>query len=888
MWRRCPPGEVAFRILGTAFGEEQPTPPVPGLVAARTHALPPFQEAAVARVRRALARRGGVLLADAVGLGKTYVSLAVAEERLRAGGDVLVIVPAALRTVWSRPLGRITRSTDPPGGVRVVSHTQLSRGVTIREAVGPRLIIVDEAHRFRNPTTLRYRALARLMSAGARDTPSREGGRARPELLLVTATPINNTLADLYHLVRLFLPDDGLRGSGVASVRAVFDTDPPDSAGLRAVVRELVVRRSRPMVERRYGPMRATHPSPTTPASGFTARSDIPAAGRGEMPVGFPRRAQPRIHRYRDPGLPLRVTAIETLDLAVYGAGAAPLARLGLLKRMDSSPAAFAASLRRLRAYLEAFVEAARAGRLLQPGDRSPAGDGDPLQLPLLGIVATPAPPDIDLDTLAASALADRRTVNALIRDIPPDGVGGAKADTLAALLASLAGDRVLVFTEYRDTAAALWRQLSAGARVARIDGSGAWLGCHPAGRRTVVERFAPFANRGPRPPEREQVDVLIATDVLAEGLNLQDARHVISYDLPWNPVRLLQRIGRVDRLGSPHEEVVPHLFVPAHGLDAALGLTRRLRAKLHGISAVLDEPQTDELLQGLASGRAHRIETAIRAVEGDDLSDPWERLRTLWLTVPPGGARIPTVTDPLSEGLRIWGAVCVRGKGRTPGETRPSGESRRPAHAEGRGAGERDRLWAVVLLTGASAGEDRKPDVQLLEVTYDGGVRPLGDTGADALARALAGDDSYPCQEGEGPTDRLRPILAAVAAHQTTLAARGSAPTALGTHDPAARLARRVRGLLYDAGAGLSPAAIRDAERVLRTLSHPLPPAVEDDVDRLLEGDAAPGEDAAELLSAAAELLESYGVYSPDERAADTAANGTVRAVLIVPREPG
>ncbi|MGK7311146.1 MAG: helicase-related protein [Candidatus Longimicrobiales bacterium M2_2A_002] len=866
---------MAFRILRAVFGEEEAARPFSGPAGARTHALTPFQEAAVERVRRALERRGGVLLADAVGLGKTYVALAVAEERLRTGADVLVLVPAALRTVWSRPLHRIAGAAEQTGRVRILSHTQLSRGVTVPETDGPRMVIVDEAHRFRNPATLRYRALARLMSAGAGDTSPRGPGGARSELLLVTATPVNNALTDLYHLVRLFLPDDGLRGSGVASVRAVFDTDPPDPAGLRVLVRELIVRRSRPMVERRYGAIRT-------------------APGRGGTPVGFPRRAPPRIHRYRDPRVPLQVNAIETLELAVYGPGAAPLARLGLLKRMDSSPAAFAVSLRRLRAYLEACAEAARAGRLLQPGDRTAPGDGDPLQLPLLGIVAAPAPPDIDLDALAASAVADRRTVDALMRDTPADGAGGAKADALSTLLDSLTGEAVLVFTEYRDTAASLWRELSTSARVARIDGSGAWLGTHPAGRRTVVERFAPFANHRPMPPERERVEVLIATDVLAEGLNLQDARHVISYDLPWNPVRLLQRIGRVDRMGSPHDEVVPHLFVPAHGLDAALGLTRRLRAKLHGISAVLDEPQTDALLQGLAAGRCDRVETAIRAVEGDDLSDPWERLRTLWLTARAGGTATPAAKDPLLRGQCVWGETLLHGETRSLGETlslgetRRSGELRRSGHPEGQGVDGSDRLRAVVLLSGPPSGGGREPDAQLLEVTTGGGVRPLGDTGADALARALAGDHSCGDPAGEGPADRLRPILAAVAGQQTTLAARDSAPVALGTHDPAARLARRVRGLLANAGAGLSPVTIREAERVLRVLSAPLPPAVGDAVARFLGGDVGPDPQPADLVAAAADLLGSWGLDGRDNRAADTGLDTTVRAVLITSSERG
>ena len=106
------------------------------------------------------------------------------------------------------------------------------------------------------------------------------------------------------------------------------------------------------------------------------------------------------------------------------------------------------------------------------------------------------------------------------------------KQAALIALLDRARDEKIVVFTEYRDTAEALWRALAARRRVGRVDGAGAWLGLRPSGRRLVVERFAPLANGSPPAPELERVDVLIATDVLAEGVNLQDARLVISYDL--------------------------------------------------------------------------------------------------------------------------------------------------------------------------------------------------------------------------------------------------------------------------------------------------------------------------------------------------------------------
>ena len=543
---RCTPREAALRLLDAAFGAELPSAAgsrsrlqmESGAV--RTFPLAPFQEAGLLRLRRLLGLYGGAVLADDVGLGKTYVGLALIEEQLRAGAGVVVAAPAALRRHWE---GRLRAFRGSGASPVFVSHARLSRGAAPVGQGTKRLLVVDEAHRFRNPQSRRYAALAR-MAREATET----------HVLLITASPINNSTADLYHLLRLFLADDGLRDAGVPSLRAAFESGqdgtaaPSAGPALTAVVRAVVVRRTRAVAEDRF-------------------RTVIGPEG-----ARFPRRSPVRAVEYDRPGLTEAVAAIQSLELLPFEGNASALVRMNLLKRLDSGSTAFQRSAERLRGGLESCREAALAGRLLRPGRASGDSDGDPLQLLMPALLADPAPPDIDLDGLAESLRRDLQR----LEDLGPTVAMDRKLGALRGHLAGLAPERVLVFTEYRDTAEEIWRGLARTTRVGRVDGSGAWLGRTPAGRRAVIERFAPAAN-GRSFPDRERVDVLVATDVLAEGLNLQDARHVISYDLPWNPVRLLQRIGRIDRLGSPHDEVVPHLFVPRQGLDAVLGLTRAI-----------------------------------------------------------------------------------------------------------------------------------------------------------------------------------------------------------------------------------------------------------------------------------------------------------------------
>ncbi|NIP81353.1 MAG: hypothetical protein GWM90_19915, partial [Gemmatimonadetes bacterium] len=386
--------------------------------------------------------------------------------------------------------------------------------------------------------------------------------------------------------------------------------------------------------------------------------------------------------------------------------------------------------LERLRGLCQEFVRAAESGRVIAPRAATRrAADGDPLQLVLTDLVADPAAPGVDLRAAAASADRDLRRVEALLRSLDRDDP---KLAALERLLDAVAPEPVIVFTEFRDTAAYLQRSLL-DRRVARIDGAGAWLGRHPAGRRNVVERFAPRANGRPPPPAREAVRVLVATDVVAEGLNLQDARLVISYDLPWNPVRLLQRIGRVDRLGSRHLEVVPYLFAPDRGLDAVLGLTRRLRAKLHGIVGALGDEGGDLLLTALTR-EPSALQDAMHAVERARTLDPRETLRTLWIRERGRGPVVGSPASPASPTSRDPGRPRTRPVRQEPCSARhsiPTHPEPRVAHLPVPPRHPAAGIAALALLA-------RGPGTCLVEITARGDVREPGEGAVAALETAL------------------------------------------------------------------------------------------------------------------------------------------------------
>jgi len=483
--------------------------------------LAPHQVPAAARLRAIMARYGGALLADAVGLGKSYVALAVA---LTLGEPFALVVPAVLIHQWRALLAQ--HDVQAP----MLTHEALS-GSAIRPTAYPtiRLLVVDEAHRFRNPETNRYGALARLAV-----------GR---QVLLVTATPVHNRVADLFYLFRLFLRDHDLTVLGVPSLRRAARGE-LDPLTLAAVAARLGVARSRERAR-----------------AGYRA---------GSVALSFPERAASEVVRagaMPEPQLGELVRSVAQLEAGRAGG----LLRLVLLSQLASSLPAFRASLARYEAFLDLARAAAAEGRALERRDFQrlfPRAETDDLQLTLLPLLLPPG--------AAAASNRDRGVVRRL-RDLA-SATSDPKADALARLLAQRDG-KTIVFVQSRATVRYLLRRL-AGRRVAAVTGEAGLFGRDAVGRAEVLRAFAPRAQGAPPPAPALETDILIATDLVSEGLNLQDAARVIHYDLPWSPARLAQRVGRVDRAGSPHARIETVTFVPPPPLAEALALERRLLDK--------------------------------------------------------------------------------------------------------------------------------------------------------------------------------------------------------------------------------------------------------------------------------------------------------------------
>ena len=616
----------------------------------------------------------GAFLCDGVGLGKTFVGLMLLERlAVHDKKKVLLLVPKSGRkAVWEAELKRRLPDLigDDWSNLRIFNHTDLSSPRQLerleRIAVQCDAIVIDEAHNFRNPGLAgtatkresRYRILQRLA--------------AGKQMFLLTATPVNNGVFDLMHLIQLFAQDGASFASeGVHSIRGHFrtlekkvraandidDDGPPEADVDQTVavgpareifeadplVRALVVQRSRAYVK----------------------ASQI-AESRGQ--AVFPEREAPRVAAYTlspvqqrlldvvveafDRGRPLLKLAI--YDLSEWARDASKLdefdrgrreqvvqlIRIGLIKRLESSTPAFELSCARLFKRLLNFWRAQatnddertrfevwkkrHAGALEQVRalvDEGPVddqgADGEEADDTLAddldawiddGEYEELAPDAYRLAEVLEETKADLEQLARfldVLRDFTP-----AQDGKLAALMALMQTDpvlsrhKVLIFTEYHATARHLRRRLQAAGLqgVAQVDST------TKTPRELIVRAFSPYYNRASSAElaaeGREEICVLIATDVLSEGLNLQDATRLINYDLHWNPVRLMQRVGRVDRRLNPEIEakltadhpdaaalrgrVVYWNFLPTGALEQYLRLYARLDRKASGIARLL------------------------------------------------------------------------------------------------------------------------------------------------------------------------------------------------------------------------------------------------------------------------------------------------------------
>jgi hypothetical protein len=606
-----PPYLIYLRVLFALYGEElaeeeREMGEIP---------LTTFQQHGVWRALRIMKRCGGVLIADGVGLGKTFLAGDIIRLVKARRQRVLLICPAALRdSTWRDFLDRYDLKVDCVSYEQLANDRQLGgEEPHLRSALEDyALVVIDESHAYRNPDApARAGVLRRLLLGPRRD------------LVMMTATPVNNSLWDLYHLLRYFVKQDAFFADrGVLSLRERFQdamhVDPfnlnPDM--LYPVIDATTVKRTREFIKRHYANdlvmlpdgtrVPIQFPKPVASSITYDLETILPGfMAELETALDPPNGSLPllTLARYQPENYPAGQPP-STLDTAIVG-----LIRSGLLKRFESSVHAFACTTEKMAREHGLFLKALDQGIVLRKTffkELSAAEGDDELIEELMECGDhTDAASKYDVATLRRDAESDRKLLAAMHQRAAKvkedeDIKLAVLVEELVKVVRQAQEDaatpederrcrKVLVFSFYEDTVnwieGFLDRVIERDKRLSCYRGRTASVAGnevrHGVSRRDAVWGFAPESSGAPPGSREDRFDLLVCTDVLAEGLNLQQSCNIINFDMPWNPMRLVQRHGRIDRIGSPHKRVFLRTYFPDAQLDALLNLEARVRRKL-------------------------------------------------------------------------------------------------------------------------------------------------------------------------------------------------------------------------------------------------------------------------------------------------------------------
>ncbi|HEV2046028.1 MAG TPA: helicase-related protein [Chthoniobacterales bacterium] len=558
--------------------------------------LTDFQWAAVQSALRILKRQNGVILGDVVGFGKTLMGTALlkwlhARERWRA----LIICPKQLRSMWEK------YNNEYGLRAKVLTLGQIRSpnfDWAILEDFEPRLALVDESHNFRHSDTEQYKQASDYLRK-----------RGLPVICL-TATPRNRLAKDVFNQIALFHPEDAIDlGVTPPSLSKYFRLVDKHEREMPPLLQHFMVRRTRTHIREHWPNAQINGRKLIFPDRKLTTiKYNINKAYNGlydklrrliEPPN--PKEGKTQGLRYARYGLIDYVDAAMRSqspykDLARAGLRLSGLMRSLLFKRLESSVEAFRCTVSHLLESHRLFLALLKEGKISAGEDVEPllkdleegdAEDEDLLES-LRGVSAKYDIKSFDRTRLEADITNDVHCLQK-IRDAvePITPAHDAKLQRLIKWLdeeSLLRQHKLLVFTQFSDTGEYLYKNLRSKYRNLEFADS------KRSDLTGVVRRFAPIANNVPGGNVEQPIQVLIATDVLSEGLNLQDAAYILNYDLHWNPVRLIQRFGRIDRLNTLHREIYAFNFLPDPKLDDHLGIEQTLRERIAEIHTSIGE----------------------------------------------------------------------------------------------------------------------------------------------------------------------------------------------------------------------------------------------------------------------------------------------------------
>jgi superfamily II DNA or RNA helicase len=613
-----------------------------------------FQKDAVIGAIEKIETFGGCIIADSVGLGKTFEALAVMKYYQLRNYRILVLAPKKLRENWTVYQLNDKRNILAHDRLNydVLNHTDLSRergksGDIDLEMINwgnYDLVVIDESHNFRNnPTRRGITRYRRLMNDVIK-------ANIRTKVLMLSATPVNNKMNDLKNQISFITEgdDEAFVSQGINSITQVmrdaqrrftnwFRDRNPDDLNINELLESLdgayyrildmlTIARSRKHIEKYYDtteigkfPERLT---PITVYPEIDTKNQFRDIGQifdeistltlaAYSPLGYVRADKQEFYEEKydmethTGGVFRQVDREQSL---IY------LMRVNLLKRLESSIHAFKLTVEKLIGFINDNLEQIENHNAdstdLEVNITDIDIDDTDLEDMLVGGRTKVLLQDLDLIRWKQDLKQDKKVLEDLLGSIklitvPRD----AKLLRIKEIIQekvknpiNAKNNKILIFTAFTDTANYLYENLSEwiksdlGLYSALVSGSGTNKTNMPECRFdfvTILTNFSPRSKQRENifPNEKNEIDILIGTDCISEGQNLQDCDYLINYDIHWNPVRIIQRFGRIDRIGSTNERIQLVNFFPSMELDSFIDLVARIQGRM----VMLDVSATGE-----------------------------------------------------------------------------------------------------------------------------------------------------------------------------------------------------------------------------------------------------------------------------------------------------
>ena len=610
--------------------------------------LYPFQQDGVRGAINKIMKHNGCIIADSVGLGKTYEALAIIKYFELRNDKVLVVCPKKLNNNWTLyQAGQDNLYNPLPQdrfGYRVLWHTDIGRSGGISQANGINLdtfhwgafdlVVIDESHNFRgNPhgkelddgseklNRVKF-LLDKMINAGA-----------KTKVLLLSATPVNNTLRDLRNQIYLITGQNDRAFDDLCGVKSIEQTmktaqekftkwaNPQNkghktktlfddlNSGFFKLLDELTIARSRKHIRNFYGTT-IQFPTRLKPVSKYPAvdtQDHFPTYGQLDKqiqqyklsifnPSAYVKEIFKSIYENKAGMEGLNWTQAQR-ETTLIG-----MMKVNFLKRLESSIYSFTETIKRTIDKIEniemKIKEYRRNGRKTTTDNKDTPDTAD---IPdyqdddywKIGKKLQFDFAHLDLERWAKDLAIDRKALHSVYisaKEITPG------RDEKLQMLKQLIADKqnhpinannrkVLIFTAFADTARYLyeninnWANQEFGIHTARVCGSDVATTCGKKEYDAILTNFSPRSKK--RGTDDSEIDILIATDCISEGQNLQDCDYCINYDIHWNPVRVIQRFGRIDRLGSENDQIQLVNFWPTQDLDEYINLKTRVETKM-------------------------------------------------------------------------------------------------------------------------------------------------------------------------------------------------------------------------------------------------------------------------------------------------------------------